>query len=207
MKVVLLVAAALSALTQSIPAQSIDCANQADAESPPRRGPGGVAAVLTVHSEDDHGKNTHDCLASYTLRITLPDGRDAAAGLIPTAGFAASSAEWGRKLSIHLDGFSKDGKHIFGIISETGRYSFVQVFDFGTDGSHTEIRVKGGLARLKAAHCGTSFAVAGANAQREPVLEPDTENPCRRNHRWALDKSGNLRKLPANEAVDNLFHP
>ena len=189
------------------PAQSIDCANQATAETRARIGPGGVAAVLIVHSEDDHGKNTHDCMANYTLRIALPDGSDGAAGLIPPAGFTASSGEWGRRLSIHLGGFSKDGKHIFGVISEGGRYPFVQVFDFGRDGAHTEIQVKNGVARLKAARCGRSFAVAGTDAQREPVLEPDTENPCRRGHRWALDQAGNLRDVRKNEAVVGLYNP
>lgn len=132
-------------------------------------------------------------MASYTLRITLPDGRDGAAGLIPSMGFTASDGEWGRRLSVHLDGFSKDGKHIFGVISEGGKYSFVQVFDFRRDGSHSEIQVKNGLARLRAVNCGTSFAIAGTTGNGELVLEPNTENRCRADHRWTLDKEGNLR--------------
>lgn len=200
MKLLFLLVVAFSAT-----GQSIDCANNVTAESRGRPGPGGVVAVLIVHSEDDHGKNTHDCMASYTLRITLPDGRDGAVGLIPPMGFTASDGEWGRRLSVHLDGFSKDGKHIFGVISEGGKYSLVQVFDFRRDGSHSEIQVKSGLARLRAANCGTSFAVAGTNGNGELVLEPNTENRCRGGHRWTLDKEGNLRDMTKDEAVVSLY--
>ena len=70
-----------------------------------RTGLGGVVAVLKVHSEDDHNKNWHQCEANYTLQIVLPDGRDGAAGLIPPMGFTSSVGEWGRRLSVHLDGF------------------------------------------------------------------------------------------------------
>jgi hypothetical protein len=122
-------------------------------------------------------------------------------------GFTASDGEWGRRLSVHLDGFSKDGKHIFGVISEGGKYSFVQVFDFRRDGSHSEIQVKNGLARLRAVNCGTSFAIAGTNGNGELVLEPNTENRCRADHRWTLDKEGNLRDLKKDEAVVSLYDP
>ena len=67
-------------------------------------------------------------MAKYTLRITLPDGREpvpnsasgqiGAAGVIPPMGFTCSVAEWGRRLSIHLNGLSKGGEHTFGVISE-----------------------------------------------------------------------------------------
>ena len=72
-------------------------------------------------------------MAKYYLRITLPDGREEAPGSSPM-GFSNSIAEWGRRLSVHLDGFSSDGQHIFGVISEGGKYSFVHVFDFRRDG-------------------------------------------------------------------------
>lgn len=202
MKLLFLLVVAFCAL-----GQSIDCENNVTAESRSRAGPGGIVAVLIVHSDDDHGKNTHDCMASYTLRITLPDGRDGAAGLIPPMDFISSDAEWGRPLSVHLDGFSKDGKHIFGVITEGGKYSFVQVFDFRRDGSLSDVQIKGGMARLRAANCGTSFAVAGTNTKGELVLEPNTGSRCRGDHRWALDKEGTLRNMTKDEAVVGLYNP
>jgi hypothetical protein len=187
--------------------QSIDCANDVTTESRSRTGPGGVVAVLKVHSEDDHNKNSHECEANYTLRITLPDGRDGAAGLIPPMGFTSSVAEWGRRLSVHLDGFSNDGQHIFGVISEGGKYSFVQVFDFKRDGSHVEIQIQQGLSHLKAANCGTSFAVAGTTNAGEIVLEPNTASRCRMDRRWLLNKAGKLWDLAKNESFMPLYTP
>jgi hypothetical protein len=174
--------------------QSMECSNIADTETRSKTGPGGVAAVLTVHSEDDHGKNSHQCEANYHLRITLPDGREEAADSSPI-GFTNSIAEWGRRLSVHLDGFSRDGQHIFGVISEGGEYSFVQVFDFKRGGPHVEIAVQDGWLRLRAVKCGASFAVAGMTNAGEIVLEPNTAGRCRIDHRWVLDRAGKLRDL------------
>ena len=195
------------AAVRGLHGQSMDCANNTTTESRSRTGPGGVVATLKVHSEDDHNKNSHGCMANYTLRIRLPDGRDGAAGLIPPMGFASRIGAWGRRLSVHLDGFSTDGQHIFGVISEGGKYSFVQVFDFKRDGSHVEIQVQQGLSYLKAANCGTSFAVAGTTNAGEIVLEPNTANRCRMDHRWVLNKAGSLRELTKNDSLMPLYAP
>ena len=121
-------------------------------------------------------------------------------------GFTNSTAEWGRRLSAHLDGFSNDGQHLFGVISEGGKYSFVQVFDFKRDGSHVEIQIQQALSHLKAAHCGTSFAVAGTTNAGETVLEPNTASRCRVDHRWLLNKAGKLRDLAKNESFTPLYN-
>ena len=185
--------------------QSIDCANNLSAESRIKTGPGGVFAVLGVHTEDDHIKNSHGCMANYTLRVTLPDGRDAVAGLIPPEGFISSIGEWGRRISVHLDGFSIDGQHILGVISEGGKYSSVTVFDFKRDGSHVEISVQGGLSRLRSANCGSSFAVAGTTETGDLVLEPNTSDRCSIDHRWLLDKTGKLRDAAKNDSFVALY--
>jgi hypothetical protein len=186
--------------------QAMDCSNIADTETASKMGPGGVRAVLSVHSEDDHAKDSHQCMASYHLRITLPDGRQEVPFRSPM-GFVNSTAEWGRRLSIHLDGFSNDGQHVFGVISEGGKYSFVLVFDFKRDGSHVEMQIQQGFSLLKTANCGTSFAVAGATNAGEIVLEPDTASRCRMDHHWLLDKTGNLRDLAKNESYTPLYDP
>lgn len=170
-------------------------------------GPGGVLAILKVHSEDDHLRDSHQCMADYTLRITPPNGGDAAERLTPPTGFLSSIGEWGRRLSVHLDGFSDDGRHIFGVISEGGVYSSVTVFDFNRDGSHVEIRVKQGREHLRSVHCGTSFAVAGTTKTGEVVLEPRTGNQCRAGHHWLLDKTGTLRDMAQNETIVRLYSP
>jgi len=186
--------------------QSMDCADRVATESKSRSGPEGVVAVLTVRSEDDHSKESHECMANYSLRITLPDGRDAAAGLIPPMGFFATIGDWGRRLSVHLDGFSADGQHIFGVISEGGPASFVTVFDFKRDGSHVEVTVRQAASHLRAAKCGTSFAVAGTADKGAIVLEPNTADRCRSDHRWLLDQSGKLTEMAADHTFTRLYN-
>ncbi len=185
--------------------QSINCLNNVTVESRPRAGPDGAIGILVVHSEDDHGKNTHLCMSMYSLRILLTDGHDAAAGLIPAMGFFGSDGEWGRRLSIHFDGFSTDGDHLFGVLSEGGKYSFATVFDFRRDGSHSEIQIRDGSAGLRAARCGTSFAVAGRTFRGELVLQPNTADRCGSEHYWTLDPKGNLRIMKQDEAFERLF--
>ena len=184
--------------------QSIGCSNLADTETGSKMGQGGVVAVLMVQTHDDNMKNSHQCMAEYHLHITLPDGREEAPDT--GYGFTNSQAEWGRRVSVHLDGFSNDGQHIFGVISEGGKYSFVQVFDFMRGGAHVEIDVQQGLSHLKAVKCGTSFAVAGTTNAGEIVLEPNTANQCRMDHRWLLNKSGELRDLAKNESFTPLYN-
>lgn len=103
--------------------QSIDCSNVADTETRSKTGPGGVVAVLKVQTHDDHMTNSHQCMAEYHLRITLPDGHEEAPDT--GYGFTNSIAEWGRRVSVHLNGFSNDGQHILRVLSEGGKSSFV----------------------------------------------------------------------------------
>ncbi|HLY17405.1 MAG TPA: hypothetical protein VKR61_09275 [Bryobacteraceae bacterium] len=133
-------------------------------------------------------------MAEYSLLITSSDGMGA-------DHFFASDGEWGRKLSVHLDGFSRDGKHIFGIISEGGKFSIDMVFDYDKTARHAEvINVQQGQTHLRAAKCGTAYAVAGTTGAGAIVLEPNTAGHCRVDHRWRLDRTGKLETL-ANEAA------
>jgi hypothetical protein len=183
----------------------MDCSNVADIETRPMTGPGGVVAVLRVHSEDDHAKDSHECMAEYHLHITGPAGHEEAPDT--GYGFYNSRGEWGRRLSAHLDGFSNDGQHIFGVISEGGNASSVTVFDFRRGGAHVEIFVREGWSHLRAVKCGTSFAVAGTTKAGEIVLEPNTANQCRIEHRWILDGAGGLRAATKNDSVVPLYSP
>ncbi len=187
----------------------MDCSHLADTETRSKTGPGGVVAVLKVHTHDDNMKNSHQCMAEYHLHITLPNGREEV-DETASYGFTNSIAEWGRRLSLHLDGFSNDGQHIFGVISEGGNASFVQVFDYKRDkrdGSNVVIQIQQGLSQLKAGNCGTSFAVAGTINAGEIVLEPNTANRCRMDHRWVLNKAGKLRHMAKDESFRPLYMP
>ena len=185
--------------------QSIECSNVADTETRSKTGPGGLVAVLKVQTHDDDNKNSHQCMAEYHLHITLPDGHEEAPDT--GYGFTNSIAEWGRRVSVHLDGFSNDGQHILGVISEGGKYSFVQVFDFKRGGPNEVIAVQQGLSHLKAAKCGTSFAVAGTTNAGKIVLGPNTANKCRIDHRWVLDRACRLQDATKNDSYLSLYSP
>ena len=59
-------------------------------------------------------------------------------------------------------------------------------------------RAAQGSPHLRAANCGSSFAVAGTTDTGEIVLEPNTSERCRADHRWVLDQ-GKLRDLAKND--------
>ena len=86
-------------------------------------------------------------MAEYHLHVTLPDGHEEAPDT--GYGFTNSIAEWGRRVSVHLDGFSNDGV----------------------------------------------------------VLEPNTANQCRIDHRWVLDRAGKLRDASKNDSFLPLYSP
>lgn len=69
-----------------------------------------------------------------------------------------------------------------------------------------EIDVQQGLSHLKAVKCGTSFAVAGTTNAGEIVLEPNTANQCRIDHRSVLDRAGKLRDA-SNDSFLPLYSP
>jgi hypothetical protein len=179
--------------------QSMDCSNMATTQTKAVVGPAGVTALLKVYSADDHSKNSHDCKADYTLVITPADG-------IGGEGFFSSDADWGRRLSVHLDGFSQDSKHVLGIVSEGGKYSFAMVFDYDrTIHNANVIGIQRGLMHLRAAKCGTAFAVAGITDTGGIVLEPNSTNPCRGDHRWLLDQTGKLQNLVQDRPFIRLY--
>jgi hypothetical protein len=72
---------------------------------------------------------------------------------------------------------------------------------------NVEMQIHEGLLHLKAANCGTSFAVAGTTNAGEIVLEPNTSSRCRVDHRWLLNKAGKLWDLAKNDSFMPLYTP
>src|SRR5579864_2361764 len=106
---------------------SLTCSNVATAQTQSVRGPAGTIAVLKVSTEDDHGKNSHLCMADYQLLITRNSDQPQSVDLL------SSDDEWGRSLCIQLSGFSHDGKRILGMFSEGSSNPIQQVFEYNTD--------------------------------------------------------------------------
>lgn len=98
------------------PMPSIVCQNNQTVQTAPLRSAAGFTAVLSMHSEDDHGKNTHLCETDYSLEIFDPDGSS-----LPSAEILRSDDSWGRPLLFRIDGFSPDGNRAFLFIYEGQR--------------------------------------------------------------------------------------
>jgi len=167
----------------------------------PLSGRDASVAFLRIFSEDDHGKNSHACQAEYQL-VILPFVGESAT----IVQLLSSDGDWDRRLSVYLDGFSRDGKRIFGIISEPG--GFAGVFDYDSAARRTKlVDLKNSIKSLRALKCGTTFAVAGITDTGAIVLEPRAAAQCRDSHRWILDPTqGELRPLPAEKPVIRLYN-
>ncbi|HWR53459.1 MAG TPA: hypothetical protein VN428_20295 [Bryobacteraceae bacterium] len=178
------------------------CSNVVATQTRAVRGPGGVAAVLKIYSEDDHSKDRHDCRADYQLLLLPANG-----GPALVVKLLSSDAGWARPLSVQLDGFSHDGKRLFGVPYEGGKYAFATLFDYDITSREAKlIDFKRGLAQLKAVKCGARVAVAGTTGNGSIVVEPNTADQCPSNDRWLLDPStGELALLPLEQAVVGLY--
>jgi len=104
------------------------CTNMASTETQTVQGPARATAILKISTEDDHNRNTHLCQADYQLVITNGSGSDPLVQTVIT-----SDGVWDRRMSVRLSGFSRDGKHIFGMLSEKSRNASLDiVFDYDT---------------------------------------------------------------------------
>ena len=176
---------------------SMDCSSIASVHTrevkSPDFGPEAVVTFLRIFSGDAHSKDHDLCQAEYELIILPFAGQSAEIVRLLT-----SVGNWGRRLTAHIDGFSRDGKQIFGVISEAGGYG--AVFGYNrTTGRSSLIDLKDAAKNLRSAKCGTGFAVAGTTKAGGIVLVPRTTDQCREGHRWLLDLStGRLQPQQGN---------
>ena len=161
-------------------------AHVAGVETQPVRGPGGATAVLKVTTADDHSKNSHDCNADYKLVFT------GAAGAAPVeVDVIESDAEYGRSLSLQLAGFSEDGKHVFGILSEGGKYTTTFLFDYHAGDAQAQIvDLKMQFARVAPPGCVQTLAVIGTTKSGAIVVESNSDKACGARRRWFVDPTG-----------------
>lgn len=181
---------------------STQCSSTAAAQTRALPGPAGVSAVLKVSIADDSSKETHDCMAEYQLLF-----RGANASSPEIVNLLSSDADWERRLSLHLDGFSNDGTRVFGILSEDGRYGFTNLFEYSVrTGQVRLIDLRKGLTALAAAKCGTTLAVAGTTKTHAIVLKPETSDPCGLQYRWQLNAAtGDLHRLGDRALIVDLY--
>jgi len=167
-----------------------------DAHTEPLRSTSGFSAYLTMHSEDDHGKNTHQCMADYALHIIRPDGtRTIPPVSSEPLGFFPSDGDWYRSLVFRVDGYSTDGKRVFVLIAEGGLYPLIEAEEFDMI-SGSRVRAEGGgrsfLNKLGAA-CVASLHISGTTSTGHIVVETYPSNGCLRAESWQLNVYRHLK--------------
>jgi hypothetical protein len=174
----------------------------APAETQPVRGPGGAMAVLKVSSTDDHSKNSHECSAEYQLLFKPPS---ASAPLV--VDLLITDAEYGRNLMLQLEGFSQDGKHVFGIFSEDGKYANSSLFDYDTTARQVQII---DLTKLffGSQQCRTTFSVMGTSENGVIAVELNSVNGCVRKRLFLLNPVSRMVQNPSRTtAILGLYKP
>jgi hypothetical protein len=167
-----------------------------DAATDTVRSTAGFTASLTMHSEDDHGKNSHECQADYSLHVIHPDGtRIDGPPAFGAFGFFVSDADWNRPLMFRIDGFSHDGKRVFIFIEEGGQYSFsAQEFDMVNGASLRDEGADLSFFNKLGPACAATLHIAGTTASGHIVLQTTSANGCTRAESWQLHDDRRMKK-------------
>lgn len=168
------------------------------------RSPVGVAAVFKVSSADDHSKNTHLCMAEYELLITA-----AAAGAPSVVDILSSDGDYNRKIALRLDGFSLDGKHVFGVLTEGGEPPLTMLFDYDTAGGRVKLTdLNKVFAHSSARKCSSTIDVIGIAPRDALVLESSPTQQCGARRRWLLDSArSQIQPFPQGAPTTSLYRP
>jgi hypothetical protein len=154
-----------------------------DAQTSVRRSSAGYTAVLKVHSEDDHGKNTHLCGADYTLQATRPDGT----ALAPSSILYSDDA-WNRPIDFRIEGFSPDGHTVFALISEDKHPSSIDAvqFDMASGRKLKDVFLDGHFTSSLSPACAATLYIAGLSPAGLMVLASSRKDGCSADQLWEL---------------------
>jgi hypothetical protein len=161
-----------------------------DAQTAPLRSAAGLTVVLKMHSEDDHGKNTHLCETSYSLQISKAE--DAAAAPINTSGTVrdlrvSADDDWDRPVTFRIDGFSQDGYRAFIFISE-GRYpAWIEAmeYDMRSGSTFRDISLDRHFTRRLSSACASTLHISGTTLTGL-ILASSAKQGCTRTESWQL---------------------
>lgn len=140
-------------------------------------------AVLAMHSEDDHSKNSHLCETEYALQITQPNGTS-----MPSFLFGNSVDSWNRPLLFRVDGFSQDGNEVFVFLSEGYYPQSVEVveYDMKFGRELTAIFLDRTFIKGLSRHCAATLRIMGTSARGTIVLGSSVTEGCSRSQLWEL---------------------
>lgn len=192
----------LFAMLTTTPQVSMECANTASAQTQPVRGPAGSSATLKISSSDDDSKDSHQCSADYQLLVTP------SAGAAPvTVDFLSSYGDYGRTLSVRLDGFSQDGRRIVGVLAEGGSSPITLLFDYHTSGGPAQLVDLGKqFVPLMTVACTRTLDVIGTTSSGVLVLGANSAGSCTSSSRWLLAPSrGRPRPFRQSDTLQSLY--
>jgi hypothetical protein len=154
-----------------------------DAQAAPLRSSAGFTATLKMHSEDDHSKNSHRCEADYSLQISRPDG-----SANPPFDFLVGDDDWDRPLAFRIDGFSRDGHHVFVVILD-GAYPgsiYTMDYDMSSGSISREVSLDRHFTRRLSRACAATLHIAGISTKGLMVLGSSAKDGCPRAELWQL---------------------
>jgi hypothetical protein len=175
------------------------------------RSSAGFTVVLTMSADDDHGKNSHQCEAEYSLDITRPDGASSAFR------FFSSDDQWDRPLGFRVEGFSQDGKHVFIFISEGSYPADITVGEYDITSSPPPggwvNEVKGAMlaapfTRRLSRNCAATLHIIGTTPVGYIALGTEAKDGCASVERWQLTHNKRVMRgnLPAEVANNHPAH-
>ncbi|WP_211256155.1 hypothetical protein [Edaphobacter aggregans] len=154
-----------------------------DAQTIPLRSSAGFTAILKMHSEDDHSKESHLCAADYILEISRPDG-----SAIPPDNYFTSDDDWGRPIAFRIDGFSPDGHHVFVFILEGSHPGWIEAMEYDmTSGAISkDVSLDRHFTRRLSRACAATLHIAGTSPAGRMVLGTSAKDGCPRTDLYQL---------------------
>lgn len=154
-----------------------------DAETATFRSSAGFTAVLKMHGDDDHGKNTHLCEADYSLQIMTPEK----ARRQPFS-WTSSVGDWDRPIALQVEGFSRDGRHVFLSISENKYPGEVEAvsYDMLAGSISSDVLLDSHFTRRLSLACAATLHIVGISPTGLMVLGTSMKDGCARTRLWQL---------------------
>lgn len=161
----------------------------------------GGKVSLTVHTEDDHAKDSHQCMSQYTLRIGRPDGTSTDSQVYSVID------DWGRPIRFWISGISPVVHRLIATIIEGDSWQLL-VYDLSAPNNSPDVYVlsKGFLPKLSSS-CRESLGVVGLTKSGHPVIAGnDLACASDAHKRWkvkqsAAEEHARVFPMPQHEAV------
>ena len=176
------------------------CRNLIDVTTATLKSASGYRVTLGLHTEDDHGKETHLCQSEYTLRITHPDGTKTLA-----ESFFGNDDVWDRPISVGLPGFTHAGHSALILLAEGGPHPIHELIVYDLEANTWEIAdIDGSLKSQLSAACLAGVRVLGTLSTGDVVLAAPDRPGCDPGPRWLISTAGSDTGAPLAEPAKRL---